>query len=63
VGAQSSGKSSVLEMIIGKDILPRGTGIVTRRPTIIQLYTIAHGQQEYAFFSHKKGKFLNMGSC
>lgn len=50
-------------MIIGKDILPRGTGIVTRRPTIIQLYTIAHGQQEYAFFSHKKGKFLNMGSC
>lgn len=56
VGAQSSGKSSVLEMIIGKDILPRGQGIVTRRPTIIQLYTIPHGAQEYAYFSHKKSK-------
>lgn len=58
VGAQSSGKSSVLEMIIGKDILPRGTGIVTRRPTIIQLYTIPHGAQEYAYFSHKKSEIL-----
>jgi len=32
VGSQSSGKSSVLEAIVGKDFLPRGTGIVTRRP-------------------------------
>jgi len=54
VGAQSSGKSSVLEMIIGKDILPRGTGIVTRRPTIIQLFSTAKNTQEYAVFSHRK---------
>ncbi|KAJ3809608.1 Dynamin central region-domain-containing protein [Lentinula lateritia] len=32
LGSQSSGKSSVLENIVGRDFLPRGTGIVTRRP-------------------------------
>ena len=38
VGSQSSGKSSVLESIIGRECLPRGTGIVTRRPLILQLF-------------------------
>ncbi|GAA5814246.1 vacuolar protein sorting-associated protein 1 [Mucor flavus] len=37
IGSQSSGKSSVLENIVGRDFLPRGTGIVTRRPLILQL--------------------------
>ena len=37
VGGQSSGKSSVLENIVGTDFLPRGSGIVTRRPLILQL--------------------------
>jgi hypothetical protein len=37
VGSQSSGKSSVLESIVGRDFLPRGKGIVTRRPLILQL--------------------------
>ncbi|GAA98121.1 hypothetical protein E5Q_04804 [Mixia osmundae IAM 14324] len=37
VGSQSSGKSSVLESIVGRDFLPRGTGIVTRRPLVLQL--------------------------
>jgi dynamin 1-like protein len=32
VGGQSAGKSSVLESIVGRDFLPRGTNIVTRRP-------------------------------
>ncbi|KAG0374116.1 vacuolar protein sorting-associated protein 1 [Mortierella sp. AD032] len=32
IGSQSSGKSSVLENIVGRDFLPRGSGIVTRRP-------------------------------
>ena len=36
LGSQSSGKSSVLEHIAGIDFLPRGQGIVTRRPVIIQ---------------------------
>uniref|UniRef100_K3XBJ4 Dynamin-type G domain-containing protein n=1 Tax=Globisporangium ultimum (strain ATCC 200006 / CBS 805.95 / DAOM BR144) TaxID=431595 RepID=K3XBJ4_GLOUD len=40
IGSQSSGKSSVLENIVGKDFLPRGTGIVTRRPLVLQLYNI-----------------------
>ncbi|KAG6811322.1 hypothetical protein H0H92_007986 [Tricholoma furcatifolium] len=34
LGSQSSGKSSVLENIVGRDFLPRGTGIVTRRPLV-----------------------------
>ncbi|KAJ3344619.1 vacuolar protein sorting-associated protein 1 [Entophlyctis luteolus] len=37
IGSQSSGKSSVLENIVGKDFLPRGAGIVTRRPLVLQL--------------------------
>ncbi|KAJ1036352.1 hypothetical protein NDA13_000232 [Ustilago tritici] len=37
VGSQSAGKSSVLETIVGRDFLPRGSGIVTRRPLVLQL--------------------------
>ncbi len=37
VGSQSSGKSSVIEALVGKDFLPRGRGIVTRVPLILQL--------------------------
>ena len=37
VGSQSSGKSSVLESVVGRDFLPRGSGIVTRAPLILQL--------------------------
>ncbi|KAK9766662.1 vacuolar protein sorting-associated protein 1, variant 4 [Basidiobolus ranarum] len=37
IGSQSSGKSSVLENIVGRDFLPRGTGIITRRPLVLQL--------------------------
>jgi len=44
VGSQSSGKSSVLENIVGRDFLPRGTGIVTRRPLILQLINRASSQ-------------------
>ncbi|KAI5450649.1 Dynamin- GTPase protein [Naganishia albida] len=45
VGSQSSGKSSVLETIVGRDFLPRGSGIVTRRPLILQLiHTPAKGE-------------------
>lgn len=50
VGSQSSGKSSVLENIVGRDFLPRGSGIVTRRPLILQLINIPpeDDQDEYA---------------
>lgn len=37
VGLQSSGKSSLLENIVGYDFLPRGEGIVTRRPLELRL--------------------------
>uniref|UniRef100_A0A8D3B3V1 Interferon-induced GTP-binding protein Mx n=1 Tax=Scophthalmus maximus TaxID=52904 RepID=A0A8D3B3V1_SCOMX len=53
VGGQSAGKSSVLEHFVGRDFLPRGSGIVTRRPLILQLLS-AH--TEYAEFLHCKGK-------
>lgn len=41
IGSQSAGKSSVLENVVGRDFLPRGTGIVTRRPLVLQLYNTA----------------------
>ncbi|KAK9324056.1 Dynamin central region-domain-containing protein [Lipomyces orientalis] len=44
VGSQSSGKSSVLENIVGRDFLPRGTGIVTRRPLVLQLINRPKGK-------------------
>src|SRR6187549_1119094 len=40
VGEQSSGKSSVLENLVGRDFLPRGSGIVTRRPLVLQLINL-----------------------
>ncbi|KAJ0111832.1 hypothetical protein Patl1_00609 [Pistacia atlantica] len=49
--AVSSGKSSVLESVVGKDFLPRGSGIVTRRPLVLQLHKIDEGR-EYAEFMH-----------
>eukprot|EP01134_Creolimax_fragrantissima_P002300 CFRG2300T1 len=54
VGGQSAGKSSVLENFVGKDFLPRGSGIVTRRPLILQL--IHKNGQEYGEFLHKAGR-------
>lgn len=53
VGGQSAGKSSVLENFVGRDFLPRGSGIVTRRPLVLQLI---HAKTEYAEFIHKPGK-------
>ena len=47
VGNQSSGKSSVIESIVGKDFLPRGAGIVTRRPLILQLIHIEDKDSPY----------------
>ncbi|ORX78174.1 hypothetical protein K493DRAFT_332063 [Basidiobolus meristosporus CBS 931.73] len=55
VGAQSCGKSSVLENIVGRDFLPRGNGIVTRCPLVLQLVNIpgsGDGVEEYAEFLH-----------
>ncbi|XP_075899706.1 dynamin-1a isoform X6 [Nelusetta ayraudi] len=53
VGGQSAGKSSVLENFVGRDFLPRGSGIVTRRPLVLQLMNCP---TEHAEFLHCKGK-------
>ncbi|QLG74006.1 hypothetical protein HG535_0F05180 [Zygotorulaspora mrakii] len=37
IGSQSSGKSSVLESIVGKEFLPKGSNMVTRRPIELTL--------------------------
>ncbi|XP_042352597.1 dynamin-1-like protein isoform X4 [Plectropomus leopardus] len=64
VGTQSSGKSSVLESLVGRDILPRGTGIVTRRPLILQLVHIdpedrRKSNEENGIDGEEWGKFLH----
>jgi len=69
VGTQSSGKSSVIESLVGRSFLPRGTGIVTRRPLVLQLVycpkedrehrTPEEGTldlEEWGIFLHTKGK-------
>lgn len=53
VGAQSSGKSSVIELLVRRDFLPRGTGIVTRRPLAISLI---NDDSEYCEFLHVKNR-------
>ncbi|XP_010559073.1 PREDICTED: dynamin-related protein 1E-like [Tarenaya hassleriana] len=60
VGGQSSGKSSVLESIVGRDFLPRGSGIVTRRPLVLQLHKMEDKADEHAEFLHlPKRKFTD----
>ena len=55
LGTQSSGKSSVLESIVGLDFLPRGDGVVTRRPLELRLCHINTGEP-WAVFEERKGK-------
>ena len=52
IGGQSSGKSSVLESIVGRDFLPRGAGICTRRPLVLQLLS-----------SEEEGAVERVGRC
>lgn len=52
VGSQSS----VLEHIVGKSFLPRGAGIVTRCPLVLQLKHLKEDQEDYAIFNHNTKK-------
>ena len=54
---QSSGKSSVIESLVGRSILPRGTGIVTRRPLVLQL--IHCPKDDKVHRTAEDGKLLN----
>lgn len=58
LGSQSSGKSSLLESIVGLDFLPRGDGLVTRRPLEMRLINVSKAQVEkpYAIFEEIKGE-------
>lgn len=58
VGTQSSGKSSVLESIVGLDFLPRGEGVVTRRPIEFRLIHINENSEvkHWAVFENEKHK-------
>ncbi|XP_043480680.1 dynamin-1-like protein [Leptopilina heterotoma] len=47
LGTQSSGKSSVIESLVGRSFLPRGVGIVTRRPLVLQLVYTPKDDREY----------------
>lgn len=50
IGSQSSGKSSVLEAIVGHEFLPKGSNMVTRRPIELTLVNTPDASAEYGEF-------------
>lgn len=48
IGSQSSGKSSVLERIVGREFLPKGKFMVTRRPLELTLVNCPSAKNDYA---------------
>lgn len=50
IGSQSSGKSSVLEAIVGHEFLPKGNNMVTRRPIELTLVNTPDAKAEYGEF-------------
>lgn len=50
IGSQSSGKSSVLESIVGKEFLPKGSNMVTRRPIELTLVNTPNSNNVTADF-------------
>ncbi|KEF53599.1 dynamin GTPase [Exophiala aquamarina CBS 119918] len=50
IGSQSSGKSSVLEAIVGHEFLPKGSNMVTRRPIELTLVNTPNAKAEYGEF-------------
>lgn len=61
IGSQSSGKSSVLESIVGQEFLPKGLNMVTRRPVELTLVNTPESASETAEFPalriHNLGDF------
>mmetsp|Transcript_4410 Transcript_4410/g.10199 ORF Transcript_4410/g.10199 Transcript_4410/m.10199 type:complete len:808 (-) Transcript_4410:35-2458(-) len=60
IGTQSSGKSSAIESLVGLDFLPRGGGVVTRRPLELRLVHLSNldekEEQAWAVFDHHPDK-------
>jgi dynamin-like GTPase MGM1, mitochondrial len=50
IGSQSSGKSSVLEAIVGHEFLPKGSNMITRRPIELTLVNSPDAKAEYGEF-------------
>jgi replication fork clamp-binding protein CrfC len=50
IGSQSSGKSSVLEALVGHEFLPKGSNMVTRRPIELTLVNTPDSAAEYGEF-------------
>lgn len=50
IGSQSSGKSSVLEALVGHEFLPKGLNMVTRRPIELTLINTPESDVEYGEF-------------
>ena len=55
----------MLEAVVGKDFLPRGTGIVTKRPLVLQLVNMPDpNAREYGEFLHmNREKMYDFGEC
>merc|ERR1719282_1411323 len=62
-GTQSSGKSSLIESVVGLDFLPRGGGVVTRRPLELRLVHLSSLEHEegtaWAVFDKSQTKYTN----
>lgn len=50
IGSQSSGKSSVLEAIVGHEFLPKGSNMITRRPIELTLVNDPEARVDYGEF-------------
>ncbi len=53
IGSQSSGKSSVLESIVGHEFLPKGQNMVTRRPLELTLVHSPNTARDYGVLHGK----------
>ena len=62
IGTQSNGKSSILTNIIGLDILPKGDGVVTRRPLELRLNHIDSGEPYIYFSENEKDKITDFSN-
>ena len=59
IGSQSNGKTSILTNIIGLYILPKGDGVVTRRPLELRLNHIDSGDPYIYFSENEKDKITD----
>jgi dynamin 1-like protein len=55
IGSQSSGKSSLLESLVGRDFLPKKNEICTKRPLVLQLVHSPDGES-YGEFLHRRNR-------